>query len=690
MSFDVQAFLTGLAGSVAEGLDRKGKEAREYGIEEKRRAEGNKATISQRRARVQQVMGYTKLLEDQGASSAQIQAVLSSGPEQIQVLANKVQKAVEANNGQKLGTADITAMISMPESFSPLDMDLDQFVQRTYGVYDDLNATQSAAEDVSIWDRFTGDAAMKNVNAKLNTTPMYENLTAQDINEMAAQKDYEALVPSTFAMVSDFKVFNGEAMRRANNNLADLRADLNRNGEYTNALNTIDELKLIREGDPEQEEKYQAAVRAKEKLEKQYFSPHFISLEQDYGPQLLSGPLNILAQMGQYMGADYVNDLQEGYGVGSTDSLEATSEKAAEPKAAEVEPVVVKPAKTVVYSNPAFMSDHTIEVMEDAEGLVLGANILNKDGTLTGDTLDAESAQTAIATFFSNDAGRQVAAPQNLSTFSLDDMPSVDSTSITKEVWDDMSRPQREAAGLPVSSLGGFMSEFATEEGLAMIDFKKKVDPNKKYMITIPGRNLNRPYQVSGSDIGYVPDKAFVRDGSKPTIRELTEEEAAELAEDSRAFKTMSGYRLGKMYDTQGNTIMMPKELSAAEVAENNDAAIKEILANDAALENRERASENPSKSSVRSKAARMLDVPVSTLVDMQDKGELTEMGLALLVDSGNDMVDFLVEKGVSDTFEVFSLLSEWADKNKKILPMNKAFLLKTVGKKAMREVSNQ
>ena len=692
MSFDVQAFLTGLAGSVAEGIDRKGKEAREYGIEEKRRAEGNKATISQRRARVQQVMGYTKLLEDQGASSSQIQAVLSSGPEQIQVLANKVQKAVEANNGQKLGTADITAMISMPESFSPLDMDLDQFVQRTYGVYDDLNATQSAAEDVSIWDRFTGDAAMKNVNAKLNTTPMYENLTAQDINEMAAQKDYEALVPSTFAMVSDFKVFNGEAMRRANNNLADLRADLNRNGEYTNALDTIDDLKLIREGDPEQEEKYQAAVRAKEQLEKQYFSPHFISLEQDYGPQLLSGPLNILAQMGQYMGADYVNDLQEGYGVGSTDSLEATSEKAKIKIEEKIEPVVVEPAKKVVYSNPAFMSDHTIEVLENAEGLVLGANILNKDGTPTGDTLDAESAQTAIATFFSNDAGRQVAAPQNLSTFSLEDMPSIDSTSITKEVWDDMSRPQREAAGLPVSSLGGFMSEFASPEDLAAVDLKRNADPSSNYLVVLPGMNLNRPYMVSGSDLAYIPDAAITRSTNRAVISEMTEEDAAELSEDSRAFKTMPGSRLSKMYGTEGNTVTLPKELTDEEKAAQEAAIAKEEQAeqDEEALSNKEESSSIPIKDSVRKKAARMLDVPVSTLVEMQDKGELTEMGLALLVDSGNDMVDFLVEKGVSDTFEVFSLLSEWADKNKKILPMNKAFLLTTVGKKAMREVSNQ
>ena len=688
MSFDVQAFLTGLAGSVAEGIDRKGKEAREYGIEEKRRAEGNKATISQRRARVQQVMGYTRLLEDQGASSAQIQAVLSSGPEQIQVLANKVQKAVEANNGQKLGTADITAMISIPESFSPLDMDLDQFVQRTYGVYDDLNATQSAAEDVSIWDRFTGDAAMKNVNAKLNTTPMYENLTAQDINEMAAQKDYEALVPSTFAMVSDFKVFNGEAMRRANNNLADLRADLNRNTEYENALTTIDDLKLIREGDPEQEEKYQAAVIVKENLEKQYFSPHFISLEQDYGPQLLSGPLNILAQMGQYMGADYVNDLQEGYGVGSTDSLEATSE-AAEIKIEEkIEPVVVEPAKKVVYSNPAFMSDHTIEVMEDAEGLVLGANILNKDGTPTGDTLDAESAQTAITTFFSNDAGSQPEAPQNLSTFSLEDMPSIDSTSITKEVWDDMSRAQRQAAGLPISSLGGLMSEFASPEDLAAVDLKRNADPSSNYLVVLPGMNLNRPYMVSGSDLAYIPDAAITRATNRAVISEMTSDQSDEPDD----YKKISGARLSKLYGTEGNTTTIPKKLTDKEKAAQEAAIAKEEQAeqDEEALSNKEESSSIPIKDSVRKKAARMLDVPVSTLVEMQDKGELTEMGLALLVDSGNDMVDFLVEKGVSDTFEVFSLLSEWADKNKKILPMNKAFLLKTVGKKAMREVSNQ
>ena len=84
-----------------------------------------------------------------------------------------------------------------------------------------------------------------------------------------------------------------------------------------------------------------------------------------------------------------------------------------------------------------------------------------------------------------------------------------------------------------------------------------------------------------------------------------------------------------------------------------------------------------------------MLDVPISTLVEMQDTGELTEMGLSLLVNSGQSMVDYLVKEGVSNTFEVYRALGEWADKNKKILPMNKSFLLKTVGKKALLEMDN-
>ena len=117
MSFNAQAFLTGLAGGVAEGIKRKGVEAREFEKEEKRRAERNVATISQRQSRVQQVLGYTRLLQDQGASREQIQAIVSSGPEQIKKLANAVQAAVTARGGEKLGEADISTMIAMPDGY---------------------------------------------------------------------------------------------------------------------------------------------------------------------------------------------------------------------------------------------------------------------------------------------------------------------------------------------------------------------------------------------------------------------------------------------------------------------------------------------------------------------------------------------------------------------------------------------
>lgn len=693
MSFDYTSFFTGLAEGVGEGIKRKGIEAREFEKDERRRAESNVATISQRRARVQQVMGYTKLLQDQGATSDQLQAVISSGPEQIRKLAESVQKAVEANNGQRLGASDITAMISMPEGFSPLDFGeggIEEFVQRSYGTYTDPNAPQSAAEDISIWDRFTGDAAMKRVNAKLDANPVYQNLTAQDINEMAAQQEYNALIPSTFAMVSDFNVFNSDAITEANNSLANIRSDLNRNNDYIDALEILENTAISDEARAE-------AQATKEALETEYFSPHFIGLEQKYGPQLLTGPLNIMRQMEQYMGADYVNELKEAYETGSS----STTVTVEDPVVVEgEEPVVVEGegpaskgvATTEILQNKTWDADHTLQVKK-IDGLVVGANILGPDGKVVDD-LDPEFAKAAEEHLKSIGAGVVITAPPSLTDVSIDEMPVIQAKSITYEDWKELrnsadGRAKLKASGLPESKLGGWLERFATEEGLAMIDFKKKADPNKTYMITIPGRNLNKPYQVSGSDLGYVPDKALVRDGSKPTIRELTEEETAKLAEDPRSFKTMSGYRLGKMYGTQGNTIMMPEELSAAEVAANNDAAIKEILANDAALENRERASENPSKISIRGKAARMLDVPISTLVEMQDTGELTEMGLSLLVNSGQSMVDYLVKEGVSNTFEVYRALGEWADKNKKILPMNKSFLLKTVGKKALLEMDN-
>ena len=570
MSFDSQAFFTGLFTTATEGIKRKGIEARDFEKDEKRRAQSNISTISKRRARVQQGMGYTRLLKEQGASDAQIQAVISSGPQQIQNLAESVQKAVEANNGQSLGAADITAMISMPEGFAPLDFGeggIEEFVKRSYGTYMDPNAPQSAAEDISIWDRFTGDAAMKRVNAKLDANPVYQNLTAQDVNEMAAQQEYNALIPSTFAMVSDFNVFNSDAITEANNSLANIRSDLNRNNDYIDALEILENTAIS-------DEARAKAQAIKDSLETEYFSPHFIGLEQKYGPQLLTGPLNIMRQMEQYMGIDYVNELKETYETGSSsrtvtgeDPVVVEGEEVVESEeVVEGEGSAPEVVTTEILQNTTFMTGHTIEVQKNGGGIILGANILDSENKVV-DTLDAQSAKAATEQFFSVDAGAVITAPPSLTDVSIDEMPVIEAKSITYEDWKELrnsadGRAKLKASGLPESKLGGWLERFATEEGLAMIDFKKKADPNKTYMITIPGRNLNKPYQVSGSDLGYVPDKALVRDGSKPTIRELTEEEAAELAEDSRAFKTMSGYRLGKMYGTQGNTIMMPDETS--------------------------------------------------------------------------------------------------------------------------------
>ena len=586
MSFNAQAFLTGLAGGVAEGIKRKGVEAREFEKEEKRRAERNVATISQRQSRVQQVLGYTRLLQDQGASREQIQAIVSSGPEQIKKLANAVQAAVTARGGEKLGEADISTMIAMPDNFEAmLDMNTDEFVRRTFGTYTDPNAPQSQTEDISIWDRITGDAAMKRVNAELSDNNIYQNFSAQDINAMAAQQDYKAIVPSTFAMVSDYNFFGADQLSNATTSIArDLRA-LEENDAYRTVLAQVESKRKLTLHPLSGEvitgtkfyEEYQAQLAKKESMEQDHFRSYFDTLLGTYGSQVLQGKTNLKNYIEQYMGADYLNEAMQEYNRDDNgeiindsvvDTGEVTGEVTGEGAGAVETGGGLVPdgvVTTEILKNTTWDANRTLRVNK-IDGIVVGASVLGSDGEVV-DELDPEFAKAAEEHLNSIGAGVVITAPPSLTDVSIDEMPVIQAKSITYEDWRELrnsadGRAKLKAAGLPESRIGGWLERFATEEGLAMIDFKKKADPNKTYMITIPGRNLNRPYQVSGSDLGYVPDKALVRDGSKPTIRELTEEEAAELAEDSRAFKTMSGYVLGKMYGTQGNTIMMPDETS--------------------------------------------------------------------------------------------------------------------------------
>ena len=94
MGFDWRAFAEGFAETAAANIKEKGKEARQYRLDQEQLAKDNIMKISRRNSVVNEVLGLTSYLEDQGVSTAQMQAAISSGPQAIQDLTTKVKTAV--------------------------------------------------------------------------------------------------------------------------------------------------------------------------------------------------------------------------------------------------------------------------------------------------------------------------------------------------------------------------------------------------------------------------------------------------------------------------------------------------------------------------------------------------------------------------------------------------------------------
>ena len=225
MGFDWRAFAEGFAETAAANIKEKGKEARKYREEQEQLAKDNIMKISRRNSVVNEVLGLTNYLEDQGVSTAQMQAAIASGPQAIQDLSTKVRAAVEANGGRKLSDTEVDMIIKMPEGFQALDMDMDQYVRKTYGLGLETKGATAEKPDISFFDRLTGEAAMMSSKYKLGSDIIYDGYTAEDINMLARQQEYEAIQPSTYAVIADLKRYDLKAKMIVVDRIADLIKD---------------------------------------------------------------------------------------------------------------------------------------------------------------------------------------------------------------------------------------------------------------------------------------------------------------------------------------------------------------------------------------------------------------------------------------------------------------------------------
>lgn len=311
MAFDWQAFATGFLEQTARNQEEAMKDARDYEERQRNLAERNAVSISKRNAIANEVISISNMLRDNGASQQVIQAAVSAGPKAIADLANKVNQARELY-GRKLGEDDIEALVNMPEGFSVIDMDTEDFIKKTYGLGYAGKGVAKEAPERTFMDRLTGRKAREMAQFGLDSEIMQDGYTAYDINQMAQQQDYESLVPGTFITFNDVKFFNPSTdMDDFSRTFRNLISDVEDSDEFQKLKNITDQADKPPEMTSYQtQEALDAAVKdAREKLDKIYLNslqPTIDSMVSTYGDSFVDSTSGFLRN---YLSDSYVDSL---------------------------------------------------------------------------------------------------------------------------------------------------------------------------------------------------------------------------------------------------------------------------------------------------------------------------------------------------------------------------------------------
>ena len=477
MGFDVQAFATGFLESRVKDIEKKGDEARAFEEQQRTQADRNTQTLSKRNAVVQQVVGLSNMLRDNGASERVIQAAIAAGPQEITTLANKVTEARKAAGGGKLGASDIEALVNIPEGFSVMDTDTTDLIRKTYGLgYEGKGVTKDMPER-SFMDRLRGDKQMDMARARLDREVIKDGYTAYDVNQMSAQQDYESLVPGTFITFNDIKVFRPsedmDGFTRTINNLTKAVED-------TSAYSTLDEeikdlIGAIKVSE-DQDEVAAAKARlpkAQAEMDELYLSTVGSTIQDmvdTYGESFTDGADGYLRS---FLSESYVNSLS----LGTTEADEDTEDdlEAAFPDATTSTPRTTDPADATStgFTTPevevSLLPDANMDELSAARPKVRpqpeGEPEVTSEVTPEGEpevaTISEQDADpleiTQYAPKLANaaDSALGLSAAAETAQLNIDNQKTMAQAmaTVTREEWDEMSRAERKEKGLPVRRL---------------------------------------------------------------------------------------------------------------------------------------------------------------------------------------------------------------------------------------------
>lgn len=230
MGFNWKAFAASFLDKQTEGIRERREEAKEFEEEQEELAKENRRLLAERTNLANSYGQLGQKAMALGATKEQVMAAMASGAQGIQTFYEKLLKAANQKGISTLGPADVEAIIDMPEVFEVnpeyIDMNLNELAKIQYGA---AMKPGTEAADVqtsdSILASLFGTNAMSQAKQRLQDTKFSGNLSIADVNELAAQADYNALFPNLGVNFFDKEFYGPEAASKFLNDLTEIEVD---------------------------------------------------------------------------------------------------------------------------------------------------------------------------------------------------------------------------------------------------------------------------------------------------------------------------------------------------------------------------------------------------------------------------------------------------------------------------------
>ena len=555
---DWQAFAESFLNRSAEGIRARTASAIEYEERQRElaRTTGTKS-FKLKKSAAQQMGALGSQAKSLGATDAMIAAAIDSGPTGLVDLSKNLGD-LKVSLGDRWTPEAALNSVDIPEAYETMKYEPDWMQKRiksTVGLGDPTVGDYKAPESSFLKDIF-GFNARDQARVRLDSELGVGGYSLLDLNELASQSDYESLMEGAYVNFSPVKVFDPDDIDTETLNLdRQVELRLENNPEFVKLETQLasiedsnDTMYIGTEG---------AALRAKHMSEVQ---SQISAMRAQAATTYARGRASIYSGGGYY---ESMAPALEAFGV----DIASLTQK---PEDEELPPITkaavaveetggstdVDEDNSVTYSHPVFKQysdDGKIKFTHDSSGKVQSAVV-----TVAGQQVVVNDPAEVDELFdYTLSPDKTTAGPEldltnvgaDLSETPAGDMPTLNPALMTEEEFDSLSRQQKEAAGLPVSALGDWMTSHLSEEDrdarVAMIDLKRNVDPEAFYKITMSGLNLNRPMKVKGSNLKYIPDAAIARGYNNVSISSF------DIDEDIPR-KTVTKRKLIKTYETAG------------------------------------------------------------------------------------------------------------------------------------------